>query len=87
MAETASQRAFRLLWTVLLVASRGAVVALDRSAAAGRGSDPDPSNAIARYGRGLSLQRLGHQQEADQEIARAIANSEGQASQFFEISG
>jgi tetratricopeptide (TPR) repeat protein len=45
------------------------------------------ANAIARYGRGLSLQRMGHLQEAEQEIARATANSEGQASHFFEISG
>jgi hypothetical protein len=44
-------------------------------------------NAIARYGRGLSLMRLGHLQEAEQEMTRATANSEGQASHFFEISG
>ena len=45
------------------------------------------TNAIARYGRGLSLMRMGHQEEAEQEIARATANSEGEASHFFEISG
>lgn len=45
------------------------------------------NNAVARYGRGLSLQRMGHQEEAEQEMTRATANSEGHASNFFEISG
>lgn len=45
------------------------------------------NNTIARYGRGLSLKRMGHDQEAEQEMARATANSQGQASHFFEISG
>lgn len=45
------------------------------------------NNAVARYGRGLSLMRLGHHQEAEQEMTRAIANSEGEASHFFEIEG
>jgi tetratricopeptide (TPR) repeat protein len=45
------------------------------------------NNTVARYGRGLSLKRMGHDQEAEQEMARATANSEGQASHFFEISG
>lgn len=44
-------------------------------------------NSVARYGRGLSLQRMGHQQEAEQEIARAITISDGEAGHFFEISG
>ncbi|MEZ5960960.1 MAG: tetratricopeptide repeat protein [Hyphomonadaceae bacterium] len=45
------------------------------------------NNAVARYGRGLSLQRMGHDQEAEQEMSRAIANSQGEASHFFEING
>ncbi len=45
------------------------------------------NNTVARYGRGLSLQRMGHLQEAEQEMSRAIANSQGEASHFFEVSG
>jgi hypothetical protein len=45
------------------------------------------ANAIARFGRGLSLVRMGHQEEGEQEMARAVDTSEGQASHFFEISG
>lgn len=44
-------------------------------------------NAVARYGRGLSLVRMGHQEEGEQEMARAVATSDGEASHFFEISG
>lgn len=47
----------------------------------------DEDNAIARYGRGLSLVRMGHQEEGEQEMARAVASSEGEAGHFFEISG
>ena len=50
MTEIARQRTLRLLWTVLLVASLAAVVALNRPAASERAADPAPSNAIARYG-------------------------------------
>jgi hypothetical protein len=44
-------------------------------------------NAVARYGRGLSLHRMGHGEEGDEEIARAIAASNGEARNFFEVRG
>jgi hypothetical protein len=44
-------------------------------------------DALALYGRGLSLVRMGHQAEGEADIARAVAISEGEAGEFFEISG
>lgn len=49
----------------------------------GRGA----GDALALYGRGLSLVRMGHEAEGEADIARAIAISEGEAEEFFEISG
>lgn len=43
-------------------------------------------NALALYGRGLSLVRLGHEAEGRADMERAVAMSDGRASQFFEIS-
>jgi hypothetical protein len=45
------------------------------------------SDAVAIYGRGLSLVRMGHRAEGEAEMARAIAMSEGRASRFFETQG
>ncbi len=47
----------------------------------------EDENALALYGRGLSLVRMGHREEGQADMARAIALSEGQAGEFFEISG
>jgi tetratricopeptide (TPR) repeat protein len=44
-------------------------------------------NALALYGRGLSLIRMGHEAEGQADLDRAIAMSDGRVSQFFEISG
>lgn len=44
-------------------------------------------NAIARYGRGLSLIRMGREAEGEAEIERAIAVSEGRAREFFNTNG
>lgn len=48
-------------------------------------SDED-DNALARYGRGLSLIRMGRQEEGEQEIARAV-NTDEEVPEFFEIKG
>ena len=45
------------------------------------------NNAVARYGRGLSLVRMGHQDEGQQEMSRAADNSAGEAAHFFETNG
>ncbi|MQA28545.1 MAG: CRTAC1 family protein [Luteitalea sp.] len=50
MTGIPSERPLRLLWTVLLVASLAAVVALNRTAGTGRGASAEPSDALARYG-------------------------------------
>jgi hypothetical protein len=47
----------------------------------------EEDNAVARYGRGLSLIRMGRQAEGEAEIQRATAVSEGHAGEFFDISG
>ncbi|MGD9979027.1 MAG: hypothetical protein AB7H66_12430 [Hyphomonadaceae bacterium] len=47
----------------------------------------EETNALALYGRGLSLIRMGHRGDGEADIARAIALSEGRAGQFFDISG
>ena len=47
----------------------------------------EEDNAIARYGRGLSLIRMGRDAEGQAEIERAVAVSEGRAAEFFDISG
>ena len=44
-------------------------------------------DALALYGRGLSLMRMGYEAEGEADIARAIAMSEGEAAEFFEIDG
>jgi tetratricopeptide (TPR) repeat protein len=44
-------------------------------------------NALALYGKGLSLIRMGHEAEGQADLDRAIAMSDGRVSQFFEISG
>lgn len=49
-----------------------------------RANDRD---ALALYGRGLSLVQMGHQTEGEADMARAAALSEGEAGQFFDISG
>lgn len=49
-----------------------------------RANDRD---ALALYGRGLSLVQMGHRSEGEADMARAAAISEGQAGQFFDISG
>lgn len=46
-------------------------------------SDED-DNALARYGRGLSLIRMGRQEEGEQEMARAVSTDE-EVPEFFEI--
>ncbi len=46
----------------------------------------EEDNALARYGRGLSLIRLGREVEGEQDITRASETSEGRAADFFEIS-
>ncbi|MBX3428348.1 MAG: hypothetical protein KF779_02070 [Hyphomonadaceae bacterium] len=46
----------------------------------------EQDNAVARYGRGLSLIRMGRESEGEAEIARATAVSEGHAADFFDIS-
>lgn len=45
------------------------------------------ADALALYGRGLSLVRMGYASEGEADIARAIAMSEGEAAEFFEIDG
>jgi tetratricopeptide (TPR) repeat protein len=47
----------------------------------------EEEDALALYGRGLSLVRMGHRAEGEADITRAIALSEGQAGEFFDISG
>ncbi|MCX7359454.1 MAG: hypothetical protein NT015_15100 [Alphaproteobacteria bacterium] len=47
----------------------------------------EEDNAVARYGRGLSLIRMGHEAEGEAEIARATAVSDGRAAEFFDIRG
>jgi tetratricopeptide (TPR) repeat protein len=47
----------------------------------------DEEDALALYGRGLSLVRLGRRAEGEADMARAIALSEGEAGEFFDISG
>lgn len=47
----------------------------------------DEEDALALYGRGLSLVRMGRQAEGEADMARAIAISEGEAGEFFEVSG
>lgn len=44
-------------------------------------------NAVARYGRGLSLIQMGREAEGEAEIARATAWSDGRAAEFFDIRG
>ncbi len=46
----------------------------------------EDDNALARYGRGLSLIRMGRQDEGEQEIARAVSSDE-EVPEFFEIKG
>jgi len=46
----------------------------------------EDDNALARYGRGLSLIRMGRQDEGEQEIARAVSSDE-EVPEFFEIRG
>ncbi|ANP46032.1 hypothetical protein [Candidatus Viadribacter manganicus] len=46
----------------------------------------EEDNALARYGRGLSLIRLGREAEGEEDITRARETSEGRAGEFFEIS-
>lgn len=45
----------------------------------------EEDNAIARYGRGLSLIRMGREAEGAAEIERARAISNGRAAEFFNI--
>lgn len=47
----------------------------------------DDRDALALYGRGLSLVQMGHRAEGEADMARAVAISEGEVGQFFEISG
>ena len=47
----------------------------------------EEEDALALYGRGLSLVRMGHRAEGEADMARAIAISEGEAGEFFQISG
>ncbi|MEQ1817826.1 MAG: hypothetical protein ABL871_04385 [Terricaulis sp.] len=47
----------------------------------------EDDNAVARYGRGLSLIRMGRQAEGEAELQRAAAVSDGHASEFFDING
>jgi hypothetical protein len=47
----------------------------------------EENNALALYGRGLSLIRMGHETEGEADIARAAALSEGQAGDFFDTQG
>ena len=47
----------------------------------------EQDNALARYGRGLSLIRMGRQDEGEAELQRAIAGSDGHVSEFFQING
>jgi hypothetical protein len=44
----------------------------------------EENNALARYGRGLSLVRMGRQEEGEQEIARAVS-ADDEAPEFFHI--
>src|SRR5512145_2625054 len=50
MTASTRERVLRVVWTALLAGSLGAVVALNRSSAAGARSDPDPTGPITRYG-------------------------------------
>ncbi len=47
----------------------------------------EDDNAIALYGRGLSLIRMGREAEGEAELQRAIAVSDGHVSEFFQING
>jgi hypothetical protein len=44
----------------------------------------EENNALARYGRGLSLVRMGRKEEGEQEIARAVS-ADDEAPEFFHI--
>jgi hypothetical protein len=50
MTGATRERVLRVVWTALLAGSLGAVVALNRSSAAGARSAPDPADAVTRYG-------------------------------------
>ena len=61
MSDGGRQRALWVLWTVILLVSLGAVVALNRLATGRTGGEPEPSDALARYGFRLeeSARRMG----------------------------
>ena len=47
----------------------------------------ETDNTVARYGRGLSLIRMGREAEGQAEIERAVTASDGRAAEFFDING
>jgi len=47
----------------------------------------DDANALALYGRGLSLVRMGHEAEGRADMAAALAISQGRAERFFDLDG
>jgi len=47
----------------------------------------ETDNTVARYGRGLSLIRMGREAEGQAVIERAVTASDGRAAEFFDING